>query len=94
MFEERRDHRAGLAGFLLDVALRRARRANDVSAVRDLLRIALHHGLVDAPAPRQAVALLQRSALMAQAMALPGQARPTVSGPAASTGHGAAALRG
>ena len=57
--------RDALAPMLLTIALRRARDANDLAAVRAVLTQALELGLVDAPAPRQAVGLLRRATLLA-----------------------------
>jgi hypothetical protein len=57
--------RDALAPMLLTIALRRARDANDLTAVRAVLAAALELGLVGAPAARQAVGLLRRATLLA-----------------------------
>jgi hypothetical protein len=56
--------RAPLAEVVLAIALRRARSANDLAAVRACLSAALRHDVVDGPAPRQAVMLLRRAAMV------------------------------
>ena len=77
--------RETLAPLVLSTALRRARLSNDLGWVRESLQIALLHGLVDGPTPRQAVSLLRRGTLLGQQSAggsAPGRtadARRTVS---------------
>jgi len=56
-----RSRQDALAPLLLAVVLRRARAAGDLALVREALEAALAHGLVAAPAPMQAAALLRRS---------------------------------
>jgi uncharacterized protein DUF6895 len=58
-------HRS-LAEFMLSVALRRARAANDLTLLRQCLSVALQHDLIETPAARQAVALLRRSTILGQ----------------------------
>ena len=58
--------RETLAPLVLSTALRRARLSNDLGWVRESLQIALLHGLVDGPTPRQAVSLLRRGTLLGQ----------------------------
>jgi len=50
-----------LAPLVLAAALRRARMKGDLRIVREALEAALAHDLIEAPAPRQAVALLRRA---------------------------------
>lgn len=66
------EKRNGLAGFVLTVALRRARDARDLTAVRAALEAALARDLEDGPAPQQAAALLRRATLLARCHALAG----------------------
>jgi hypothetical protein len=56
--------RDALAPLVLTAALRRARGAHDLPAIRTALAVALDLDLLDAPAPRQAIALLRRAALV------------------------------
>lgn len=56
-----------LAGMVLSVALQQARRAGDMELVHDCLEVALHHGLIDGPVLKQAVALLRRGAALSTA---------------------------
>ncbi len=58
------DERDCLATLVLAVALRRARNATDLHLVRKILRVSLRHGLVDGPAPGQAVGLLRRASII------------------------------
>lgn len=53
-----------VAPVLLTTLLRGAKDRGDLREVRTLLEVALGHGLADAPAARQAVDLLRRSALL------------------------------
>jgi len=53
------------APFVLNVCLRRAALQRDLVAMRSALVIGEKHGLLDAPAPRQAAELLRRSATFA-----------------------------
>jgi len=50
-----------VAQLVLATLLRRARAAGDLGLVRDALKVALTHDLIDGPAPIQAAALLRRS---------------------------------
>jgi hypothetical protein len=50
-----------LAPLVLAIALRQARDAGDLARIAEAVETALAHHLVDAPAPRQAVALLRRA---------------------------------
>lgn len=61
-----------VAPLVLATLLRRARAEGSLGLVRELLKVALAHDLIDGPAPRQAAALLRRS----QALKLEGLARP------------------
>ena len=49
-----------VAPLVLSVLLRRARTQGNLRLVREALEVALAHDLIDAPAPRQAAALLRR----------------------------------
>jgi hypothetical protein len=62
--------RDGLAPLVLAIRLRRAVRARDLVLVQALLRVAADHELLDAPAPRQALELLNRARLMQREVAL------------------------
>jgi len=53
------------APFLLNICLRRAAVRRDLGVVRSALLVGERHGLLDAPAPRQAAELLRRSATYA-----------------------------
>jgi hypothetical protein len=53
------------APLLLNICLRRAATRRDLGVIRSALLIGEHHGLLDAPAPRQAAELLRRSATFA-----------------------------
>jgi hypothetical protein len=57
--------RAALGSLFLAICLRRAATAMNLGLVRDALRIASEHGLLDAPAPRQALELLHRATRLA-----------------------------
>jgi hypothetical protein len=59
------DDRDAAAPLLLAIGLRRAAVRRDLAAVRSALLIGQRHGLLDAPAPRQAAQLLRRSATFA-----------------------------
>jgi hypothetical protein len=50
-----------LSEFLVSIALRRARTANDIELLRQILSISVRTGLTDCPASYQAAALLRRS---------------------------------
>ncbi len=54
-----------LALLPLTTLLRSAKDRGDLAGVRTALEVALEHGLTDAPAVRQSVALLRRSAILA-----------------------------
>jgi hypothetical protein len=56
-----------LAPLVLTVALRQARDAGDLARIARVIETALAHHLVDAPAPRQAVALLRRATALQMA---------------------------
>ena len=61
--------RNALAPLLLAIHLRRAASARDLVLVQALLRVAAAHNLIDGPAPRQALELLNRAKLMQREMA-------------------------
>ena len=56
-----------IAPLVLAVALRRATACGDLKRVRELLELALVHGVVDGLAPAQAAALLRRGAALEEA---------------------------
>ena len=56
-----REQREAIAPLVRDIALRRAASTGDVRRLRCVLDVADTHDLVDAPAPRQAAALLHRT---------------------------------
>ncbi|HET9873665.1 MAG TPA: hypothetical protein VFP89_13860 [Propionibacteriaceae bacterium] len=60
--------RAPLAPLLLTAALRRAAMDHDLTQVQAILRTARRHDLLGLPAATQALALLRRSTLLAQAL--------------------------
>ena len=60
--------REALAPLLLAIHLRRAVSARDLVLVQALLRVAAAHDLLDGPAPRQALELLNRARLMQREM--------------------------
>jgi hypothetical protein len=62
------NRQADLAPFLLGAVLRRARYAQDLSLLRKSLAVALKYGLADGPIVVQAVSLLRRSTLLADAL--------------------------
>ena len=53
--------RDGLSPLFVAICLRRGASALNLPFVRDALRVAAKHGLLDAPAPRQALQLLDRA---------------------------------
>jgi hypothetical protein len=57
---------AAVARLLLTVILRRARTQGDIQLVRQALKVALAHDLLDGPGPRQGAALLDRCSQMVQ----------------------------
>lgn len=61
--------RDALAPLLLAIHLRRAVSARNLVLVQALLRVAAAHNLIDGPAPRQALELLNRARLMQREMA-------------------------
>ncbi len=62
---QRPEDRDFAAPLLLNICLRRAAVRRDLGVIRSALMIGERHGLLDAPAPRQAAELLRRSALYA-----------------------------
>ncbi len=58
------------APLLLNICLRRAAVRRDLGAIRSALLVGEQHGLLDAPAPRQAAELLRRSATYASITSL------------------------
>ena len=60
--------RGSLVGFVLTIALRRARAAHDLDLVRNGLHVALRCGLTDGPAVHQSLDLLRRAMLLSQVL--------------------------